>query len=67
MKRKDMILIMAIRYNYCLENPESFPDVRNKMDWILKGMEEHGMLPPMYVAWPDVECCELNEWESKND
>ena len=70
MKRNDMLAELALKIDKHFVNiqhliPENLSGYI-AVD-VLDAVEEAGMLPPMYIAWPDVECCELNEWEYEND
>jgi len=39
----------------------------NYEEQILDVIEEIGMLPPIFIMWPDVEACEFNEWEPEDE
>lgn len=44
MNKKDIIAIMSIRFNYADEDPYGFPTIQDKMEHVLKGMEEYNLL-----------------------
>ncbi len=51
MTKQNILNIMSIRFNYADEDPQAFPTIQDKMEWVLKGLEEHGVvLTPLVDA-----------------